>query len=262
MSTPPEALRYPVAPPSAVPRPFGLLSVAVEGEGSPAAGPAPWERGVDYYSPLCNRATGSLEGWCPEPDFEKELVPFDPVRVEGAPFTVTSGSICTAPSFDAEVEAEVQLARGEAYRVEELFFAGQLTRPELADLGAASDIACALGALEAYAASHYGARPVLHAPVVLLPLLFRDRLVERDGERIVTGWGTPVAVGAGYPQSDPATLLITGQVTAWRTEPFTNSDFNVRKNERLAIAERTYVLTADCLAAAITVPGCPGGETQ
>lgn len=263
MSTPPEVLRYPVAPPPATPRPFGLLSVAVDGEGSPAAGPAPWERGVDYYSPNCDAATGSLEGFCPAPDeTEKELTPFDPVRVEGVPFTVTSGTICLAPTFDAEGEAEAQLERGEGFRVEDQFFAAQLSRPDLVDLGAAPDVACALGALEAHAAVHYGARPVLHVPVILMPLLFRDQLVRVEGERIVTGWGTPVAVGAGYPQDDPATLLITGVVTMWRTEVFVNSDFNVRKNERLAIAERTYALAADCLAATVTVPGCPGGETQ
>lgn len=262
MSTPPEVLRYPVAPPPAAPRPFGLLSVAVDGEGSPAAGPAPWERGVDYYSPNCNAATGSLEGFCPAPDeTEKELVPFDPVRVEGIPFTVTSGTICLAPSFDAEAEAEAQLARGEAFRVEDLFFAAQLARPDLVDLGESPDITCALGALEAYAAVHYGAQPVLHVPVILMPMIFRYARPVREGDRLVTGWGTPIAIGAGYPQTDPATLLITGAVTVWRTEVITNSDFNVRKNERLAIAERTYALTADCIAATVTIPGCPGGET-
>jgi hypothetical protein len=265
MSTPPEVLRYPVAPPPTTPRPFGLLSVATDGEGSPAAGPAPWERGVDYYSPNCNNTTGSLEGFCPVPDeTEKELTPFDPVRVEGAPFTVTSGTICLAPNFDAEGEARAQLARGEEYRVEDVFFNAQLARPDVEDLGVATDVSYAVGALEAYAAEHYGAQPVLHVPTVILPSMFRDNLVVRDGNRIVTGWGTPVVVGAGYPQSVPATLLITGQVTLWRSEVFVNSDFNVRKNERLAIAERTYVVTADCLAARIEIPGCPddGGEEE
>lgn len=262
MSTPVGYIpRYEVSAPPVAPRPFGLLSVAVEGAGSPAAGPSPWERGVDYYSPLCDSRTGSLEGFCPESDeTEKELTPFAPVRVEGGPFTVTSGTICTAPTFDAENEAEAQLNRGEAFRVEDRFFRHKADSTEMVDLGEAPDVVCAIGALEAYAARHYGGRPILHVPVILMPMLFRDQLARVDGDRLVTQWGTPIAVGAGYPQDTPTPILITGVVTMWRTEVFVNSDFNVRRNQRLAIAERTYVLTADCLAAGIVVPGCPGGE--
>lgn len=261
MSTPPEVIRYPVAPPPAAPRPFGLLSVAVDGSGSPGAGPAPWERGVDYYSPNCGAQGTTLDGYCPVPDeTEKELTPFDPTRVEGAPFTVTSGTICTAPTFDAEAEARAQLARGEGYRVEDKFFEMQLARPDLEALGSVDDMACALGLLEGWAGASYVGRPVLHMPLLLMPLLFREHLARVEGDQIVTQWGTPIAAGAGYGDRDTTTILVTGVVTMWRTEVFVNSDFDVRKNERFAIAERTYVLTADCIAATVTVPGCPGGE--
>ncbi|MGO1832801.1 MAG: hypothetical protein ACTH0M_11555, partial [Brevibacterium yomogidense] len=95
-----------------------------------------------------------------------------------------------------------------------------------------------------------------------MPVLMAARLVVRDGDQLVTPWGTRVVVGAGYP-GEPVDaelrLLVTGEVGVWRTEPVVTGDFDVRSNERTAIAERLYVLTADCLAAAVTVPACPGG---
>lgn len=259
MSTPlPPQLRFPVEAPPAQPRPYGLLSVAVEGAGSPAGDPAPWERGVDYYSPLCQMDTGSLEGWCPTTD--KDITPYDPVRVEGAPFTVTSGSFCTAPGFDAEQAALDQLRRGENFRAERIFWDEQMSRADLVDLQD-GPMACMVGALEAHAAEHYGANPVMHVPMILLPHMFEMRLLVADGNRLVTPWGTPVAAGAGYPNPDLteegfAQILMTGQVTYWRTQPIVNSDFNPRNNQSTAVAERTYVITADCLAVTATVEVC------
>lgn len=255
-------VRYPVSPPPAESRPFGLLSTAVDGAGSPASvdNPGPWERGVDYFSSLCNLNSGSLEGWCPLDEPSKEITPFAPVRVEGVPFTVHSGATCGLATFDARGEATAQLERGEQFRVERVFWDQQSMRPDQVDLGTAVDHACGIGALEAYAAEHYGARPVLHVPVSLLPLLTRDYLVRPpEGDRLFTWWGTPVVVGAGYPQESPAQIMITGTVSVWRTAVVVEDFFDPRSNQQMALAERTYVLTADCLSAVITVPGCSEG---
>lgn len=265
MSTPiPDVVRYVVPPPAAAPRPFGLFSVAAEGAGSPAPvdDPGVWERGVDYWSPNCSLNTGSLDDWCPAVDPEKELTPYAPVKVSGPMFVVHSGSVCVAPNFDGEAEARAQLERGEQYRAEQVFWDQQVAREDFVDvLGpgvTALSEACGIGLLEAYAAEHYGARPVLHIPVSLVPLLMSQYiLAEPEGGRLVTRWGTPVVAGAGYPQQNR--ILITGTVTMWRTEIYSNARFEPRSNENIGLAERTFVITADCLAAAVTVPGCLGG---
>lgn len=259
MSTPVGFIpRFEVSAPPVAPRPFGLLSVAAEGATPEASGV--FERGVTYWSTACDLTTGSLDGWCPSG--EKDVDPYAPVRVEGSPFVITSGVFCYAPTFDAESAARAQLGRGEQYRAEAIFWEQQATRLDVVELGKQPEAACALGVLEAHAAGHYGGSPVLHVPVRYMPVLVAARLVERDGDRMVTPWGTRVVVGAGYPGApDDAelTLLITGELGMWRSDVVTNADFDVRTNERLAIAERLYVLTADCLAASVTVPACPGG---
>lgn len=255
--------RYEVAAPPVSPRPFGLLSTVAAGAGGLPVSPpdtGAFERGVGYWSTACDLTTGSLSGYCP--DGEKEITPYGPVHVEAEPVIVTSGVVCNSPAFDAETEALAQLGRGEAYRVEVHFWERQTARPDLVDLGAQPGPECALGVLEAHAAHHYAGSPVLHVPVRYMPVLMAARLVVRDGDRLVTPWGTRVVVGAGYPgEPDDAEvqLLITGEVGVWRTEPVVTGDFDIRSNERTAIAERLYVMTGDCLAASVTVPACPGG---
>lgn len=262
-------VRFTVAPPAAQPRPFGLLSVAGRGQAPPAGS---FERGIDYWSPNCNNTTGSLDGYCPTAG-EKEFTPFAPVKVSGLPRPVYSGGVCVQPGFDAEAEAVAQLDRGEQYRLESVFWADQLARADLVELSTpeAGDtlLACALGALEEWAAGHYAGRPVLHVPLRLIPIMSQLRLLERTADGLETPWGTPVSAGAGY--GDPAattppaelSVLITGQVTLWQSDVIANRDFEPRTNEHIGLAERVYVVTADCLAAAIKVPICtaptPGG---
>lgn len=263
MTTPVDyVVRHQVVAPPATPRLYGLLTVAVEGEGSGADAPAPWERGVEYYSPLCDMETGSLEGWCPTGD--KVVTPWQPVRVEGVPITVTSGSVCVAPTFDAELAALEQLERGEGYRVEQEWWDHTVTQAPMVAPGP-MPLECAIGRLEGAAAQVYGGQPVLHVPRHLIPQLFRLGLAQQapGGTQLATPWGTPIAAGAGYAldqvDAEDSLILLTGQVTVWRTVPIVNGHFEARSNERMAIAERTYVITADCLALSAAVPNCPGG---
>jgi len=274
VSTPPipgTDVRFTVAPPAAQPRPFGLPSQAAEGAPPPAG---TFERGVEYWSPNCNLETGSLDGFCPVEGSDKEFTPFRPVRVTGAPRTVHSGTVCTQPGFDSRQEALAQLSRGDQYRLEQVFWRDQLAREDLHTVPTPPDgdtqLACALGLLESWAAGHYAGRPVLHVPVRLVPEMTRQHMLVRTATGLETTWGTPVVAGAGY--SDPAVdpvptttpVLITGQVTLWRSNPFANSDVDHATNEHLGIAERTFVATADCLAAVVNLPTCaptppPGG---
>lgn len=270
MSTPipGTGVRIPVSPPPAAPRPFGLFSHAVEGAGSPSPVDAPgdWERGVWYWSNNCNLTTGSLDGWCPADDPTKPIEPYAPVRVDGDPFTVHSGQFCVLPTFDAEAEARAQLARGEQYRVEDVFFNQQVARRDLIRLGQYPNLTCVIGELERIAARGYGARPVLHVPVSVMPQMMSEYLITEwsdNREQLFTRWGTPVVVGAGYPQINPAPILMTGVVSMWRTEVIANEHFDPPTNQKMAIAERTYVVTADCFAALATVStSCSGGAEQ
>ncbi|MER6610210.1 hypothetical protein ABT282_30950 [Streptomyces sp. NPDC000927] len=253
-------VRHPVNSPPVVARRFGLLSVATEAEGSPApvGERVPFARGVDYYSDLCNVKTGSLEGWCTQDyDDDIDLDGYAPVRVEGKPHTVTSGAVCVAPAFDAEAAALKQLGIGEAWRAEQLFFQERMSSDDTRWLRSASEASAAIGSLEWWAAKHYGGQPVLHVSTMLIPKLFRERLAVRVGDRIETPWGTPISVGAGYTDELPNVILMTGQVFFWRTDPFVTKDFHARKNEQVALAERTYVFTSDCLSVAIETALCP-----
>lgn len=250
--------RYEVVAPTATPRPFGLLSLAVEAPGG--APDLAYRQGVRYWSEMCDLDTQSLEGYCP--DGTKDITPYKPVPVEGAPFLITSGVVCTAPGFDARERAIAHLSRGEQYRAEDVFWQAQLDRDDRVNLGESASPDCALGKLEAHAANTYAGSPVLHVPVRYLPVLAKQNLLVRSGSRLETPWGTRIVAGSGYPAATTAetiTLLLTGEVGIWRTEVIANDDFDTQTNERSAIAERLYVMTADCLAATITVPVCSGG---
>lgn len=192
-------------------------------------------------------------------------------HVEGpGPFTVYTRSECNAVGFsDPQTVARDRLALVEGREVEHAF-----SRLVLGAVGArfplgatAVSLKAALGALETDAGLFYGGAPVLHAPRWVNPYFEDRRLLQPNkdtGPARRTHLASRIAFGAGYfanpfdpaAAADPAGsfwLMATGTVRAWRSDVLVNETFTTTTNLRAAIAERTYLLDADCYRAAVLV---------
>lgn len=264
--------RTPVPPPVVTPRRYTLLGSIPEAAGDREGR---WERGVDYYSQNCNQVTSYVDGWCPPTDdlgevedWEKPIERFAPQRVEGAPFTVTSGVDCQSPVFPSQEEAEAALARGEDLQVEQRFWAQQMAREDLdqVETGRVLGLDEAVGFLEEEAAVRYRGQLFIHVPVRALTHLAALDIVTVDRNVLRTPYGSIVIPAAGYRgglgpagAAVPAGgwwLLGTGQPVYRRSEVFSHEAFDVATNRRGAVAERTYVITADCVALAVQAQPC------
>lgn len=194
-------------------------------------------------------------------------------QVQGIAFGVIDGITCFTISGRTEPELEAiareRLAVHEQFTVERIFW-----ERELGGLGASAvtvlappsgsawALASAVGALEQAIAEKSGAVGVIHAPrAVGAPADFRG-IVHQQGPQLVTALGNLWAFGAGYSNTSPAGvpapagqawLYSTGPVTARRTPVQVLAALSHSTNERQVLAERDYVLTADCPAYAALV---------
>nr|DAQ95976.1 MAG TPA: hypothetical protein [Caudoviricetes sp.] len=106
------------------------------------------------------------------------------------------------------------------------------------------DMAQGLAVLEHYAAQ-YGAQPTLHIPRRLASLMASAKLIEDvKGGGFATRLGTPVVVGAGYP--DEMQIVATGPLVIYRGDAFTSTNgaggFDKGQNDLTGVAERQYVI--------------------
>lgn len=194
----------------------------------------------------------------------------------GEPFTLYSGLLCKMEDLSLVHDAAVRrFGFSEQRALESAFWAGTAgnypalaTDPALVVLPSAVDIRTAVGLLEQEIAERYGGVGVIHAPRLVMPYAADAGLVQREGEKLVTPLGTQWAFGGGY---DPAivptgqTPLIegqtwmyaTGQVVGRKGEIKVNPDLpnslNRVTNEITVLAERTWVLTRDCVTIGIKV---------
>lgn len=270
MSTPTPGKTWVDSAPPLRPYRYGLFSVTEFSEGV-----GPWQnRGVEYFSDACAQG-GYVVGSCPVPVGDDGATTHDkPVidslfLVEGSePYTVYAREECSAVGF----EEPTALARRRLTLIEEResehYFSARVLGADDARLPAgpgAVPLKQALGALEADASLFYAGAPTLHAPRWTAGY-FEDRNLlqpNRDtGNVRMTHLDSPVAFGGGYYDNpfDPATpppagfwLVATGSVRGNRSEPFSNETFTTTTNLRMAIAERTYALDADCYRAAVLV---------
>lgn len=199
--------------------------------------------------------------------------------VEGDPFVVLHNFSCKAPgSFDRGAErARDALRLGEQRAVETVVsrqLAATANATDLTPAGGAVHPVDGLAILEAYLGASYGGVGVVHSPVDVTTVLTTLGAVVRQGTRLETVQGTYVASGGGYDNHSPegvaadageAWVYATGQVLIRRaatvdvvsqiaTSPATNV-FN-------ALAERTYVVTWECVTVAVLVTtsyGTPDG---
>lgn len=260
-----------VSPPLVVPYRHGLLSAASIVEG----GDKRWEiAGVVYLAEGCEPGGGVWLDPCyqdPNPPAERpeKNVPIGLDFVSGFPFTVYEAVACQAVGFpEAAVHAERRLLMHEQFWVEQHFAATELRTADVVTLGTAvAPFQQAIGVLEQEIAARYGGEGVLHASRVWGETALSE-YPDVSADPLHTKLGNVWSFGAGYgtagpdgtePAAGTSWLFATGPVVARRSEVQIRESFSPSRNVRMAVAERSYVITADCLrlATRAQVPGSP-----
>lgn len=191
--------------------------------------------------------------------------------VEGAPFQVYESSECLTLGFDEGLaRATRRLALHEQWHVERHVDATVFrTDVEVLNGGNPLPVPDAVGLLEDIIADRYGGIGVLHIPRQAYAHFVRADLVRRDAARNRTPLDNLWAIGAGYSGASPAGvpapdgtawIYATGPVIARRSEVFSREEFNRERNTKLAVAERVFALTFDCLRVAVMAQ-LPQGST-
>jgi hypothetical protein len=206
------------------------------------------------------------------PEYPTKTIELGLDPVQGRPFMVYESASCGVglDAAEATARADRRLLLHEQYWVEQHFTTTELR-------GAAVDtpngttalpFLSALGLLEREIAARYGGLGVIHASRDLAPWAAHLNVAYADGDRQRTELDNLWAFGSGYSTASPtgvaapdgqAWLYATGPVVIKRSEIQTRTDFSTTRNIRMALAERAYVVTADCLRLAVlaALPGSP-----
>lgn len=275
-----EPIRLPgveVEPPPVTPYRYGLFSAASV---QPDADRR-WEiAGVNYQSEGCERGGGIWLEPCwvgpqvaDEANWPTKNIPLGLDLVEGRPFIVYEAVACGVGLTDAEQRANRKLELHEQFWVEQQFATAVLNTADTVKLNGdtALPLVQAIGLMEQELAARYGGVGTLHARRNVAAAVDSMGMGEfrSDGDRLVSTLDNVWAFGAGYPHANPdggaapadgqAWIYGTGPVVVRRSEVQTRSDFSTTRNIRMALAERAYVITADCLRLAVlaTLPGSP-----
>ncbi len=280
-----------VAPPPTTPYTGGLFAAARFPELPPDGNGNRWECGIQYEAETCAKPSGWHEVCPPEvPEVKVPTLTFP--LVDGTPFTALLGVECKLVGTSLqELERRVinAFVACEQAAVESIYWTGsEGNTPSLAAppgtppaaqcqaLGTVDDpftIVGALAAIETFLGDNYCGTGVIHAPRTIAPYAASMNLIcGCNAERPTTPLGTRWAFGGGYSvNTGPdgveapdgvAWLYVTGAVNIWRSEVWVNPDdlryaFNTRTNDVTIFAERKYIVTHECVCAAIPVTvGC------
>lgn len=186
------------------------------------------------------------------------------VEVDGVPFTIYDGLACASLGLsEVGPTAERQFQAREQYWVENAFQTTVLHQgTEVLGGGTAVPLLAGVGELEEVIATRYGGIGTIHAARQLAATLTSKQIVRRDGLRLRSPLDNIYAFGAGYTTDGPtgtpapagqAWLYATGPVVIRRGDVELREVFDQRKNTRIAVTERNYVITADCLRVAVLV---------
>lgn len=178
------------------------------------------------------------------------------------------GATCKGPGFsytEAPGKLRDAFLTGESATVEAALMAALVaSAPALIDLtpttGTGVDPVTALGILEGYAGVEYVGAPTIHLPRNMVAPLCQQ--LDTSGATFRTCAGSKVAAGGGYvktnagPAAKSATTMwafVTGEVVVRRGELSVNEAINTTTNDMMFLAERSYLLSWDCLSAAVLV---------
>jgi hypothetical protein len=225
-----------------------------------------WEAGVTWSSLPCTPALGRSGAACttdpvadPIPGLPK---PIDsaggPAIGEATPFQVFGLYRCLSvgiPIEDAQAWAEAALLAGEEARAEQALWTGDLgNTPNLSgangydvptSVGTFTDPVEALAKIEQALAYNIGLG-VVHMSTAMATRLARY-LDPKGGRMYTRAVGTPVVVGAGYPDG---AIVGTAPLFGYRSDIFDNSGrvgdlLDRAYNQMNAIAERSYLVGFD-----------------
>lgn len=198
-----------------------------------------------------------------------------PTWQDGIRFAVYGGIKCKGPGFDmaaAESKTQAAFEAMESVGVERALMTtrfvagtGWTAATDLTPAGGAVSASIGLALLEGDAACKYAGTPVIHAPRAVASLLSTIGAgLDREGNRLVSKLGTPIAAGGGYacpnnsptgtaPAAGEAWMYASGAVRVARGELLVKSDIDRDQNDVYILAERAYVAAVDCYTAAVRV---------
>lgn len=198
--------------------------------------------------------------------------------ITGDPFNLYTLFQCTPVGrTDLEQRAASALRLGEQRALERTLgerMAANTGAVDLTPAATALHPVEGLGLLEKWAAQNYGGVPVIHTPRDAGTVLTAAGAVVRssNGARLETVQGGYVASGGGYhslvgPDGTPAGdgeawLYVTGAVVVRRAPsaeatPLTMARAPQATNDAMVLAERAYVVTWECVTAAVLVNTLP-----
>lgn len=244
---------------------FTVLSPRPEGDGR-------WQNGIVWEPLSCGPVSGFGAFSCTDDDPLGLPKGFNlnPDGGEAVPFGVYASYACSPVGRtieEAQSRARAILAAREEAAVERTLWNGELgNTPNLAadaeDLtpgSGAVDPVRAIGLLEKFNGANYGSQGVIHLPLDAAIAAIGAYVVFRDGARLVTGLGTPVVAGAGYPGTSPTGTdpdpgetwgYVSPALIGYRSEVFAPTDrvgdlLDRSNNTLYGMAERSYVLGYD-----------------
>ncbi|MFD9903917.1 cupin [Streptomyces sp. NPDC059063] len=217
--------------------------------------------------------------WCPDDDQPPEKEFARPGVCTAPPVTVYAGVECSTIGWsyeEAVQHAREALRMGEQRALEEWLMSEVLCDigEDLTPGAGAVSIGQGVGALENWLGTEYGGIGVIHVPAGAAALLGCCNIAHLDGGTPRTLLGNCLVLGAGYavnlgpPDCTPAEpgeawLYATSPIRVRQEDAVQVPDRDAqsvltRTNDRLILAERTFVVEiACCRAAAIRVRICP-----
>ena len=224
--------------------------------------------GVEYESESCvpiNFVTLDPDSCIATAAKETEGLFFE----QGDPFHIYAAVECNLfLSGEYESKAAARLEAGEQRAVEEQLWEHTFRdrAVNLTPAGGAVSATIALGLLEEYAGTVYGGIPTVHAGHRLTVHLAAKGLVKgtelATKSKFVSGAGYTGVTGPDDEAVPPAPVVagvnevwmyITGEVALRRGPTRTFTATETVTNDLMALAERSYVPTVDCMVGAILV---------
>lgn len=153
------------------------------------------------------------------------------------------GSTAGVDSGEAQDRAVERLTTHEERSVEQVLWSALET-------GAVPDQVAGVAEIEAWIAENYGSVGMLHMSRASATRELVRGTIKVSGGKLQTVLGTPVVAGAGYTGD---AIYGTGNISGYRSEVFSTTamaedQVDPRRNDRYAVAERTYALLFDGLA--------------
>ena len=270
----------PIAPPLYVQAPattparYGIIDAAnVIAEQNPR-----FINGVEYIPVSCGIAKLDSRDCLPDPENPRSFDSGMPEMITAQPITVYNGFSCKMVTDEERLRyAKEALAGGEQAAIEKALWTDtSITNedhPSPRLMGAGTDVlttapvslVAGIAMLERELRDGYGGVGVIHAPVEVAGFAAKDQQIRWEQSKPVSTVGTRYSFGA-YPNADKAGaiaedgtawLVATGAVSLRRGEVRDRGLFdemvNPITNEIFAIAERTYVVSWECVTAAVLV---------